>query len=149
MNHPPFSETVTRSRTTVKAHKCKSRGRSMPKESRASQFVQDPNGTLIALVPTNKPGTSAAGKMTMQVLAAVAEFELDLIRERTASGLARAKSEGKQLGRPSALSPEQIQDIRARLADGSATVASLAREFSVGRATIQRARETVEGRAGD
>lgn len=42
--------------------------------------------------------TSAAGKMTMQVLAAVAEFELDLIRERTASGLARAKPRASSLG---------------------------------------------------
>lgn len=50
--------------------------------------------------------TSAAGKMAMQVLAVVAEFELDLLRERTASGLARARAEGKKLGRPAALSLE-------------------------------------------
>jgi len=82
--------------------------------------------------------TSPAGKMTMQVLAAVAEFELDLIRERTSAGLARAKGEGKKLGRPSALAPEAVAQVRQRLADGSATVAGLARELKVGRATIQR-----------
>ncbi|MBG6078885.1 recombinase family protein [Rubrivivax gelatinosus] len=82
--------------------------------------------------------TSASGKLTMQVLAAVAEFELDLIRERTRSGLERAKEEGKKLGRPAALAPEQVASIRQRLQSG-ATVSALAREFNVGRATIQRA----------
>jgi putative DNA-invertase from lambdoid prophage Rac len=82
--------------------------------------------------------TSPAGKMTMQVLAAVAEFELDLIRERTAAGLARAKGEGKQLGRPCALTPGQVAQVRQRLAGGGASVSALAREFNVGRATIQR-----------
>lgn len=43
--------------------------------------------------------TSAAGKMTMSVLSAVAEFERDLLLERTAAGLARARSAGKLLGR--------------------------------------------------
>lgn len=43
---------------------------------------------------------SPAGKMTMQVLNAVAEFERDLLIERTQSGLARARADGKKLGRP-------------------------------------------------
>lgn len=43
--------------------------------------------------------TSAAGKMTMQVLGAVAEFERDLLIERTQQGLKRAEAEGKKLGR--------------------------------------------------
>lgn len=46
--------------------------------------------------------TSPAGRMTMQVIAAVAEFERDLLIERTQAGLARAKAEGKKLGRPEA-----------------------------------------------
>ncbi len=44
--------------------------------------------------------TSSAGKMTMGVINAVAQFERDLLIERTQSGLARAKSNGKTLGRP-------------------------------------------------
>jgi hypothetical protein len=50
--------------------------------------------------------TSPAGRMTMQVLSAVAEFERDLLIERTQAGLTRAKAEGKALGRPSSLSQE-------------------------------------------
>ena len=83
--------------------------------------------------------TSAAGKMVMGVLAQVAEFELDLLRERTASGLARAKAEGKKLGRPAALKPEDIASVRQRLAQ-NVSVSALAKEYGVGRATIQRAR---------
>ena len=45
--------------------------------------------------------TSPAGKMTMAVIAAVAEFERDLLVERTQAGLSRAKAQGKRLGRPS------------------------------------------------
>ncbi|WP_438358684.1 recombinase family protein, partial [Enterobacter hormaechei] len=44
--------------------------------------------------------TSPAGKMTMQVISAVAEFERDLLLERTHSGIARAKAAGKRFGRP-------------------------------------------------
>jgi len=44
--------------------------------------------------------TSSAGKLTMSVINAVAQFERDLLIERTQAGLARAKAEGKTLGRP-------------------------------------------------
>ncbi|HAV1338185.1 TPA: recombinase family protein, partial [Vibrio parahaemolyticus] len=50
--------------------------------------------------------TSSAGKMTMQVISAVAEFEKDLLVERTHAGIARAKSEGKRFGRPPSLNKE-------------------------------------------
>lgn len=81
--------------------------------------------------------TSAAGKMTMQVIAAVAEFERDLLVERTLSGLARAISQGKHVGRPAALDEKTAARIRARLAKGE-TVSALAREHDVSRTTIQR-----------
>ncbi|KVM66539.1 hypothetical protein WJ60_14425 [Burkholderia ubonensis] len=84
--------------------------------------------------------TSSAGKMTMQVLCAVAEFERDLLIERTQAGLARAKAEGKVMGRPSALSAEQQEDARRRLAQG-ATVSELARVYKTSRTTIQRVRD--------
>jgi len=56
--------------------------------------------------------TSSAGTMTMNVLNAVAQFERDLLIERTQFGIKRAKSEGKALGRPSTLSERQKQDGR-------------------------------------
>lgn len=81
--------------------------------------------------------TSAAGKMTMGVISAVAEFERDLLVERTRSGLERAKSEGKKLGRPSALTDAQRATILTRRAEGS-SLGALAAEFGVSRAAIQR-----------
>lgn len=90
--------------------------------------------------------TSAAGKMVMSVLAAVAEFERDLIIERTQAGLARAKSEGKTLGRPSRLTSDQRSAILARLASG-ATIYGLAKEYDVDRRLIQRIRDDAKASA--
>ncbi|AIP03623.1 resolvase domain-containing protein [Burkholderia pseudomallei] len=84
--------------------------------------------------------TSAAGRMTMQVLNAVAEFERDLLIERTHAGIARAKAEGKAMGRPSALSDEQRADVLREL-DAGASVAALARQFGTSRQTIMRVRD--------
>lgn len=81
--------------------------------------------------------TSPAGKMTMGVINAVAEFERDLLIERTQAGLTRAKAQGKALGRPSALSKEQKATIRVRRAEG-ASLGTLAKEYGVSRAAIQR-----------
>ena len=62
--------------------------------------------------------TSSAGKMTMAVISAVAEFERDLLVERTQAGLKRAKAEGKVLGRPPSLSAEQQDQVRVKRATG-------------------------------
>ena len=77
--------------------------------------------------------TSPAGKMIM--LAAVAEMERDLLVERTQAGLARAKSEGKTLGRPSKTTVEQRVEIKAKYVAGE-SVSSLARTYQVSRANI-------------
>jgi len=84
--------------------------------------------------------TSAAGRMTMQVLAAVAEFERDLLIERTNAGIKRAKADGKTFGRPPALTPERQQEVRHKLAEG-VPVAQLARDYKTTRQTIMRVRE--------
>lgn len=81
--------------------------------------------------------TSAAGRMTMGVIAAVAEFERDLLIERTQAGLSRAKAQGKALGRPSSLTADQQQAIKAGRAKGL-SLGTLAREYGVSRAAIQR-----------
>jgi len=82
--------------------------------------------------------TSPAGKMTMGVIAAVAEFERDLLIERTQSGLSRAKAAGKALGRPSGLTEEQKGEIAQRRQDG-ASVRLLAKEYGVSPSAIMRA----------
>lgn len=83
--------------------------------------------------------TSSAGTMTMNVLNAVAQFERDLLIERTQSGLSRAKAEGKTLGRPAMLSEQQKQSVRDGLAAGE-SVSALARKLGTSRQTVMRAR---------
>jgi putative DNA-invertase from lambdoid prophage Rac len=83
--------------------------------------------------------TSPAGKMTMQVINAVAEFERDVLIERTNAGISRAKAEGKVFGRPSALTQAQQVEVVSRLNAG-VTVAQIAREFNTSRQTIIRVR---------
>ena len=82
--------------------------------------------------------TSAAGKMTMSVINAVAGFERDLLVERTQAGLKRAKAEGKVLGRPTSLSADQHDHVRTRRAQG-ASLGVLAAELGVSRSAIHRA----------
>ncbi|WP_312077868.1 recombinase family protein [Leclercia sp.] len=81
--------------------------------------------------------TSPAGKMTMQVISAVAEFERDLLLERTHSGIARAKAAGKRFGRPSVLNEEQKNTVIARINAGI-SISAIAREFNTTRQTILR-----------
>ena len=85
--------------------------------------------------------TSTAGKAVLGILASVAEMERDLLVERTQAGLARAKAEGKQLGRPSKTTDEDRKAILAQLNAG-VTVSQVARDFDVSRATIISIRDT-------
>lgn len=87
--------------------------------------------------------TSPAGKMTMQVIAAVAEFERDLLIERTKAGINRARAQGKRFGRPAILSHDQRAQVLSRLADG-ATISQVAREFTTSRQTIMRLRNALQ-----
>jgi putative DNA-invertase from lambdoid prophage Rac len=86
--------------------------------------------------------TSSAGKMTMGVINTMAEFERDLLIERTQSGLTRAKSQGKTLGRPQILLGSQRQRVIGQLEDGK-TIAAIARNFNTSRQTIMRIRNTI------
>jgi putative DNA-invertase from lambdoid prophage Rac len=79
--------------------------------------------------------TSTAGKLLVTMLAAVAEMERDLIVERTQAGLARAKAEGKTLGRPTKTTPEQRKAMVQGYANKQ-SVSALAKLYGVSRATV-------------
>jgi putative DNA-invertase from lambdoid prophage Rac len=79
--------------------------------------------------------TSPAGKLLLTMLSAVAAMERDLLVERTQAGLARAKAEGKQLGRPCKTTEAQRLEIRGLLALGK-TVSEVARTYGVSRANV-------------
>lgn len=84
--------------------------------------------------------TSSSGQLTMNVLNAVAQFERDLLRERTHAGLQAAKAKGKRLGRPKALNASEIAIAKEAIRLGE-PIASIARRLNVSRATIARVRD--------
>ena len=90
---------------------------------------------LVVLQLGNLDLTSSAGALMVKMLAAVADFERDLIIERTQAGQARARAAGTHMGRPPKTTPNQQRAIRAALTAG-ATVSSMAASYQVSRATI-------------
>jgi DNA invertase Pin-like site-specific DNA recombinase len=81
--------------------------------------------------------TSSTGRLMLAVLGGLADVERDLIRTRTAEGRARAKAQGKAMGRPPSLTPSQKKEAIRRRAQG-ATLEELAHSYYVSRATISR-----------
>lgn len=90
---------------------------------------------LIVLQLGNLDLTSSSGALMVKVLAAVADFERELIIERTRAGQMRSRAAGTHMGRPRKTSDDQRERIRSRLANGQ-TVSAVAREFSLSRATV-------------
>ena len=82
--------------------------------------------------------TTPAGRMMMQMVGVFAEFEREMIRERTRAGLERARKKGRHPGRKPKLSDEQRQEIRDMVRSGKRTEAEAARLFRVHRSTIGR-----------
>ena len=82
--------------------------------------------------------TTPAGKLTFHIFAALAEFERDMIRERTSAGLAAAHKRGVAIGRPRALTPEQILMAEAMTADPAISTRQVAEQFGIHRSTLYR-----------
>jgi len=78
---------------------------------------------------------TAIATLLLSVMGAFAEFERSLIRERQREGIALARQRGAYRGRARALNPEQVAQLRQRVADGTSK-ATLAREFGVSRETV-------------
>jgi DNA invertase Pin-like site-specific DNA recombinase len=85
--------------------------------------------------------TSPAGRMVLTVFAGIAEFERELIRERTGTGRTAAMKRGVRFGRPSSLSIEQIM-LAKRLIEEGKSAKEVAKTFGVNRSTIYRSMAT-------
>lgn len=79
-----------------------------------------------------------AGRFFFHVMAALAEMERDLIRERTKAGLQAAKARGRLGGRRPKLSPQQLAHAKKLLADPETTGAEVAETFGIARSTLYR-----------
>lgn len=82
--------------------------------------------------------TTAAGKMVFGIFASLAEFERELIRERTKAGLASARARGRVGGRRHALSPSKVRRAQAAMGKPETVVADLARELGIDKTTLYR-----------
>lgn len=82
--------------------------------------------------------TSPAGRMLLQMIGSFAEFERQMIRERTREGLKAAKKKGRLAGRPKALNSEQITEAKKMIQSGKKTKAEVARLFGVHPSTVSR-----------
>jgi DNA invertase Pin-like site-specific DNA recombinase len=80
--------------------------------------------------------STPAGRAMFQMLGVFAEFERAMIRERVMSGLARARAEGKRMGRPP-VAPMVVDKVRAAREKGL-SVRKIAAKYGVGLATVQR-----------
>jgi DNA invertase Pin-like site-specific DNA recombinase len=82
--------------------------------------------------------TTSGGKLIFHVFGALAEFERDLIRERTHAGLAAARARGRLFGRPKVLTPQQVKQLRSLAQDDRNTVAEICQTLGISKATYYR-----------
>src|SRR4051812_22415089 len=82
--------------------------------------------------------TTSGGKLIFHIFGALAEFERDIIRERTNAGLEAARTRGKKGGRPWALTPQQIQLAKRLYADKGTSVSEICKILGISRHTLQR-----------
>ena len=90
--------------------------------------------SLTEAIDTSTPG----GTLVFNIFGSLAQFERDLIRERTRAGLEAARARGRKGGRPAKLDEKQIQEVRRLYASRTVTVDQIAAMMHVGRSTIYR-----------
>ena len=95
-------------------------------------------GIGFASVTENIDTTTTAGKLVFHVFAALAEFERNLIRERTMAGLKAARARGKSSGRPPKLTGKDLAMAKSLMSDRSNKVDDIAERFGVSRSTLYR-----------
>jgi DNA invertase Pin-like site-specific DNA recombinase len=97
----------------------------------------------VGLVSLNDPvdTTSAQGRLITNIFASIAEFERELIAERTKAGLAAARARGRRGGRPEGLSKESENKAAAAEAlysDGKLSVAEICKQLSIAKSTLYK-----------
>ncbi len=110
-------------------------GRSLPDLLQIVEQIETKGAHLSSLTEKIDTGTSA-GRVVFHVMAALGQFERDLIRERTLAGLAAARAEGRIGGRPRALTDAQVTHAM-RLIDGDTSPSAVARSFGVAASTLR------------
>jgi DNA invertase Pin-like site-specific DNA recombinase len=112
-------------------------GRSLPDLVQIVAGLED-KGIGFESITEKIATTSAAGKLVFHVFAALAEFERNLIRERTQAGLVAARARGRSGGRKPKLDARQIREIKRLMSDPTIPVGQIAERYKVSRTTIYK-----------
>lgn len=99
-------------------------------------------GVAFRSIHENIDTTTSAGRLVFHIFGALAEFERDLIVDRTKAGLAAARERGSKPGRKPSLSADQVAVVRRMHTGGEHTVDAIAKVVGVSRATVYRALST-------
>lgn len=99
----------------------------------------DERGVGLRSLHENLDTGSATGRLIFHVFGALAEFERDLIVDRTKAGIAAARERGSKPGRKPSLSEDQVAVVRQMHATGTTTISQIAGVVGVSRATVYRA----------
>ena len=142
LQRPGFVRLLDRleSGDTVVVTKLDRLGRDSIDVQQTVRLFQEKDLRLIVLQLGNLDLTSSAGGLMVKMLAAVADFERDLIIERTQAGLARAKTQGKRLGRPTKTTEKDRENIRKAIEQGQ-SISEIARHYKISRALVHNIRD--------
>jgi len=100
--------------------------------------ILDEQGIYFRSVQESLDTSTPGGKLIFHVFGALAEFERDIIRERTLAGLAAARARGRTGGRPRKLSKKQVEIAENLMKDVSIPIAEICETLGVSRATLYR-----------
>lgn len=95
-------------------------------------------GVGFASLQENIDTTTSGGKLIFHVFGALAEFERELIRERTNAGLKAARARGKTGGRPKKLTPEKIEIAQAMMSDPKINIKTICQTLNISPKTLYR-----------
>jgi DNA invertase Pin-like site-specific DNA recombinase len=112
-------------------------GRSLPHLITTMTNLEE-GGIGFKSLTENIDTTTSGGKLIFHIFGALAEFERNLIRERTTAGLTAARARGKRGGRPTVLNNRQISIARALYTDKEHSIAEICRTLKISRATLYR-----------
>jgi DNA invertase Pin-like site-specific DNA recombinase len=98
----------------------------------------DEQGIGFKSLQENIDTTTSGGKLVFHIFGALAEFEREIIKERTQAGLQSARSRGKVGGRPKTLTLKEVQMLRNMASDKSLTVSDICGTLGIGRTTFYR-----------
>ena len=89
-------------------------------------------------ITENIDTTTSGGKLVFHIFGALAEFERDIIRERTQAGLQAARARGKKGGRPKVLKDKKVAIAQALYNDKKNSVAEICKTLNISRSTLYR-----------